>query len=677
MVQFVKASTLKIFYLIFFSCTGLYAETVVIKKADGVVLEKTCDQHGRLIRLSSSDGSIFYSYAYDDLGHLCEAYDHITGLSTCRSYDTSGRLTSETLPSGLVLSRTYDAEGNPVSLYFPDGSFVTYEYDSLYLRSIHRYDKEGRNLYTHQYTSYDAERHFLSQELIGNLGSVDSCEKKVSSPFLHQEVVAYDSRKNISCLMDNETLREFFYDEKDQLIKETGEISHIYTYDATDKADVLTYDLNGNPIFSSDGSCYTYDALNRLLAVEGRGGKSLFTYDAYHRCVSKTTVTATSQETLFFLYDNQNEIGAVNSSGNIVELRILAPRAPAEASMGIAFELYGKIYAPIYDLFGNVSQLIPLDSSSPIDFFKYNAFGEETPSPSKNPWRFSSKRYDKESQLYFFGRRFYHPFLRRWLTPDPAGFIDGPNLYAYVHNNPYAYIDLQGLQSHSRLSFLGSRLSSFYKALGFFPNSPQEELCTYNLGNDKESHIFFINGINNTFEETQNSAQAISALAEGSNIHGTYSPTKGFFKDGVGYFKKFKRPRGSSTKALKNQIDNHLLEYPDQPILIVCHSNGAVITKKALSLLDEESRKKVSVVAIAPGAFIPEDLCQSVHHYESEHDFVPRLDKKGRKKAKKNIITLKKHPKAPLFDHSFVSPTYKEALEEEIHKHLLPPLSSE
>jgi len=61
-----------------------------------------------------------------------------------------------------------------------------------------------------------------------------------------------------------------------------------------------------------------------------------------------------------------------------------------------------------------------------------------------NPWKFSSKRLDDETGFSFFGRRYYAPDIGRWITPDPAGFADGPNLYAYVHNQPLAYIDPDG-----------------------------------------------------------------------------------------------------------------------------------------------------------------------------------------------------------------------------------------
>jgi uncharacterized protein RhaS with RHS repeats len=32
-----------------------------------------------------------------------------------------------------------------------------------------------------------------------------------------------------------------------------------------------------------------------------------------------------------------------------------------------------------------------------------------------------------------------------WLSRDPAGFVDGPNLYAYVRQNPWTAFDPDGL----------------------------------------------------------------------------------------------------------------------------------------------------------------------------------------------------------------------------------------
>ena len=59
--------------------------------------------------------------------------------------------------------------------------------------------------------------------------------------------------------------------------------------------------------------------------------------------------------------------------------------------------------------------------------------------------RYSGKERDATG-LYYYGYRYYAPWLQRWINPDPAGDADGPNHYAMVGNNPVNYIDGSGLQ---------------------------------------------------------------------------------------------------------------------------------------------------------------------------------------------------------------------------------------
>ncbi|WP_243249230.1 RHS repeat-associated core domain-containing protein, partial [Pseudomonas maioricensis] len=49
--------------------------------------------------------------------------------------------------------------------------------------------------------------------------------------------------------------------------------------------------------------------------------------------------------------------------------------------------------------------------------------------------RYSGKELDA-SGLYYYGVRYYAPWLQRWINPDPAGAVDGANLYRFVHNQP-------------------------------------------------------------------------------------------------------------------------------------------------------------------------------------------------------------------------------------------------
>ncbi|MCL6703968.1 RHS repeat-associated core domain-containing protein [Pseudomonas sp. T1.Ur] len=58
--------------------------------------------------------------------------------------------------------------------------------------------------------------------------------------------------------------------------------------------------------------------------------------------------------------------------------------------------------------------------------------------------RYSGKERDA-SGLYYYGHRYYAPWLQRWISPDPAGTVDGLNVYCMVRNNPVRYVDHQGL----------------------------------------------------------------------------------------------------------------------------------------------------------------------------------------------------------------------------------------
>lgn len=57
--------------------------------------------------------------------------------------------------------------------------------------------------------------------------------------------------------------------------------------------------------------------------------------------------------------------------------------------------------------------------------------------------RYSGKEMDT-SGLYYYGERYYAPWLQRWINPDPSGSIDGLNLYCMTGNDPINFIDRQG-----------------------------------------------------------------------------------------------------------------------------------------------------------------------------------------------------------------------------------------
>ncbi|MEX3774929.1 RHS repeat domain-containing protein [Pseudomonas sp. MYb118] len=57
--------------------------------------------------------------------------------------------------------------------------------------------------------------------------------------------------------------------------------------------------------------------------------------------------------------------------------------------------------------------------------------------------RYSGKERDATG-LYYYGHRYYAPWLLRWLSADPLGMVDGPNVYLAFKNNPIKFIDSEG-----------------------------------------------------------------------------------------------------------------------------------------------------------------------------------------------------------------------------------------
>lgn len=58
--------------------------------------------------------------------------------------------------------------------------------------------------------------------------------------------------------------------------------------------------------------------------------------------------------------------------------------------------------------------------------------------------RYSGKERDATG-LYYYGYRYYQPWVGRWLSADPAGTVDGLNLFRMVRNNPVTMQDIDGL----------------------------------------------------------------------------------------------------------------------------------------------------------------------------------------------------------------------------------------
>ena len=85
------------------------------------------------------------------------------------------------------------------------------------------------------------------------------------------------------------------------------------------------------------------------------------------------------------------------------------------------------------------------DNQQVLVRYEYDVFGAiraET-GTSDNTRKFTGKEFDADSNLYYYGARYYDPYIGRFTQRDPIA--DGVNWYAYTDNNPLARVDRNGM----------------------------------------------------------------------------------------------------------------------------------------------------------------------------------------------------------------------------------------
>ena len=202
---------------------------------------------------------------------------------------------------------------------------------------------------------------------------------------------------------------------------------------------------------SSDGTNnYVYDWANRLTEVWSGGQKiAEYTYDATNRRVSK--FLPTSSETFSFIY-NDGQVIEEYLNGSLARTYTYG----AYIDDPLMVEYGGQRYFCLKDRRYSVTALTDA-AGSIVETYEYSAFGRmnifdatgqditATGSTIGNPYGFTGRRFDAETGLWYYRNRMYSPVLGRFLQRDPAGYVDGLNLYAYTMNNPLSYLDPDGL----------------------------------------------------------------------------------------------------------------------------------------------------------------------------------------------------------------------------------------
>ena len=135
----------------------------------------------------------------------------------------------------------------------------------------------------------------------------------------------------------------------------------------------------------------------------------------------------------------------IKRSGSVSRFKALGRRT------SLATTRNGALRIPVYDHHGNVVAVVD-DGGATVAAYEYAPFGalvaKSGPEADAVPFRFSTKYFDPETGLYYYGYRFYSPELGRWINRDPNEEEGGENLYAFCKNHEVFSIDLLGLTDY-------------------------------------------------------------------------------------------------------------------------------------------------------------------------------------------------------------------------------------
>ena len=149
-------------------------------------------------------------------------------------------------------------------------------------------------------------------------------------------------------------------------------------------------------------------------------------------------------ETTYYLYDREDRIADYDPSGNLITAYTHGPGIDEP----VAMTLNNSTYFYIPDIQGSIRAIVDTQGNA-VATYQYDAWGNLVsyggPMAEKNDYLYTGREYDWQTGVYYYRARYYNPELGRFLSQDPAGMVDGPNMYVYVKNNPVNGVDPSGM----------------------------------------------------------------------------------------------------------------------------------------------------------------------------------------------------------------------------------------
>ncbi|HLL30427.1 MAG TPA: RHS repeat-associated core domain-containing protein [Allosphingosinicella sp.] len=360
-------------------------------------------------------------------------------------HDALGRQLSETGPLGTMASQ-YDLAGRRTRLTWPDAFYVAYDY-----------------LVTGEMT---AIRENGAASGIGVIATL-----------------AYDDLgRRASLTRGNGTVSFYDYDPVSRLdelrLDFAGTARDLTLGFAHNPASQIAATTRSNDLYAWTGhgsgtTSTNADGLNRIagwvntLGYDSKGnitsdGTYTYAYSSENLLTSLTNPAGTVQTSSTYAYDPLMRLAVIDSTNSALDVRFgydgqemvyegLSDNRTRRYVHGPGTDepLVGYLVTPTGtsrlwyhgDERGSIVSLSN-DSGTPGGIGKFDEYGIG----GTSRFRYTGQYWLGDRDLLYYRARIYDPRLGRFLQPDPIGYDDGMNRYAYVGGDPINFTDPSGLR---------------------------------------------------------------------------------------------------------------------------------------------------------------------------------------------------------------------------------------
>ena len=320
---------------------------------------------------------------------------HRTGFGTVYTYDTAGRVLTETDALGRKTSFTYYFNNRPEvsTVTHPDGTVSTYSYDSSTHKLLSQTDTNG-NVANYTYdSSWNNTKVYMTVDNIslssgvkqfGTAGYVAS----ETDPFGNTTQYAYNANKGLltSVTEPNSAVTSYSYNANNDLLtgvtKGASSVSYSYTnrrltgLSHSGGGTVsygLTYDQFGNrtavKVGTQNLSSNTYASYNGLL-TQTTYGNGTYTEPIYDSLKRQTGLKVNGTQKYRWHYGADGKIGVEEDLASGVTWRYLYD---SEDNLSFASGTNGDLYSNFYNASGKLSETSIVTGGSEIrNVYTYN-----------------------------------------------------------------------------------------------------------------------------------------------------------------------------------------------------------------------------------------------------------------------------------------------------------------